>query len=293
MKVWLGMPPRSDVRDWPVLAKSIESVGVHGVTMGDHLANPKEYKSVYPNLKGQGGKRTFDGMLHPSPLVMIGAMSSVTTQLEFTMGVFVVPFHHPILLAKDVATASALTGGRFQFGIGVGWMREEFEALGLDFDTRGRRMDEMLELMQRFWNAEYVAADTTMFQWDATQAVPYPYEPVKVPLIFGGHTPPALRRTVKLGDGWISMPGELEELKRCLKIIAEGRREEGREHLPFEIREFVAQYPTRDAVKRYEELGIDAIVIPPWMVFDLQNPDLQRNLDGLSKLGDDMQEWLS
>lgn len=292
MKFWFSMP-MLQVPDWPIVAKHAEAVGIHGVCMGDHLANPKQYRATYPNLEEQGGKRQFDGHLHPSPLLMISAMSAVTTELRFTIGVFLAPLLHPIMLAKDVAVASRLAGGRFEFGIGVGWMPEEFESLGLDFESRGRRMDEMVDLMREFWSGDYVAADTEFFKWEPTRVVPYPIEPVQVPLIFGGHTKPALRRTARVGDGWISMPAELEELTRCIKKIEEGRRAHGREDQPFEVRLVVSQYPDRDMVKRYESVGVTSIDVPQWMMGNMAEPNLQDSIDRVSKLADDIHQWQS
>ena len=287
MKVLLGLEWMSPETMIPAALRA-EEEGFFGVSLADHASNPRVIESSYPYATGQGGQRQGSGKTLPSPLVMIGAMAAVTTRLCFTTSVLVVPLRHPILLAKEIATTARLAPRRLDLGVGIGWMREEFEAMNVDFSTRARRMEEMLELMPRFWRGEFVESDTEQFCFRHNQVLPALDDPP--PILIGGHSDPALRRAARLGDGWVSAPCAFEEIARVVEQLATERRYLGREEGEFEIRMFVGAPPSWATLQSLADLGVSSIVLPQYLISD--RPDsLGAVLDGISSTGEMIRSW--
>ena len=211
MKFWMLMPflPPEEL---VTVAIRAEEAGFEGVALADHASQPETIRSTYPYGARKGGAKIL-----PSPLVMVGALSTATTRLRFTTWVLVVPLRHPILLAKEIATAARLSQNRLELGIGLGWMREEFEAVGIDPATRGARLDEMWSLMTRMWTGEYVGSDTELFRFEPNLILPTLDSPP--PLLVGGHTAAAIRRTARIADGWVGAYPGADELARILAAI--------------------------------------------------------------------------
>jgi probable F420-dependent oxidoreductase len=213
------------------IARAAEEAGFHGVLLSDHLFFPGRLASRYPY--SPDGRPGFDGTTpFPEPWTAIAAMAAVTEHLRFATMVYILPLRHPLEVAKVVGTAAVLSGGRVALGAGAGWIREEFETLGMDFETRGRRMDEMIELMRLCWSGEMVEHHGTFFDVGPLQMSPAPREPV--PIYVGGLAAPALRRAARLGDGWIGTGQAPDEVPRYLERLRALRREAGREGEPFE-----------------------------------------------------------
>ncbi|GAA1827960.1 LLM class F420-dependent oxidoreductase [Pseudonocardia ailaonensis] len=287
MKFWVGLPPLP-ADEGLKFAIRAEQVGFDGIAAADHATNPQVIDTPYPYAAGQGGKRFGKGKILNAPFVMIGAMAAATTTLRFTTVVLVVPLRHPILLAKEIATAARIAGGRMDLGVGIGWMREEFEALGIDPKTRARRMEEMLDIMQGLWRGEFVGSDTDLFDFAPNQVLPALDAPL--PILMGGHQEAPLRRTAKMADGWVSAPCDYEEITRIVKLLGEYRREAGRDHLPFEVRMILSGRPDRAELDRLEEAGVTSVVVTPWIYTD-QTESYTGLMDGLSRFGDTIQEW--
>jgi alkanesulfonate monooxygenase SsuD/methylene tetrahydromethanopterin reductase-like flavin-dependent oxidoreductase (luciferase family) len=143
--------------------------------------------------------------------VLIGAMTSVTKQLNFTTNIYVAG-HRPLLqLAKEIATASVLSDGRVALGAGAGWMKEEFDLQGQDFSNRGKRLTEMVEALRAMWGGGWVEFHGEYYDIPAVTMEPSP--PSRVPIYIGGHTDAALKRAAKVGDGWIGNAYPVEEAK--------------------------------------------------------------------------------
>jgi probable F420-dependent oxidoreductase len=203
------------------IARSAEEAGFHGVLLSDHLFFPGRLASRYPY--SEDGKPGFDGSTpFPDPWATIAAMAAVTTRLRFATMVYILPLRHPVEVAKTVGTVQVLSGGRVALGVGAGWIREEFDALGVEFATRGRRLDEMLAVMRRLWSGEMIEHHGEHFDLGPMQMSPAPEAPV--PVYVGGVSKAALRRAALRGDGWIGtghtpdeVPGLLGELLRRLE----------------------------------------------------------------------------
>jgi probable F420-dependent oxidoreductase len=217
--------------------------------------------SKYPY--SEGGDPSFVAQTDfPEPYAAISAMAAVTTKIRFNTAIYIAPLRHPVALAKSVATASALSGGRVALGVGVGWLKEEFDALGEDFHTRGRRLDEMIEVMRKLWTGEYVEHHGRFFDFDELKMLPAPIG--RVPIYSGGHSVRALKRAGALCDGWLGTGNSAAELPGIMAKTRQYREEAGRGSEPFENNVAVLEPPDPGLYRDLEERGATAFVnFPP------------------------------
>jgi len=153
------------------LARAAEAAGFDSMVVSDHVVHPEKLASVYP-YTDDGLPRWVPFTPWPDPWVAIGAMSAVTKRLRFIVNVVVLPMRSPFLVAKTVGTAAVMTGNRVTLGVGAGWMREEFELLEQPFRGRGRRMDEMIEVMRKLWAGGMVEHHGKFFRFDRLEMSP-------------------------------------------------------------------------------------------------------------------------
>src|SRR4051794_10284600 len=161
MKFWCGTAFMDPV-EMPAVARLLDEHGYDGVVVSDHLTFPRELSSRYPSPTGEPFWPPETAW--PDPWVSIGAMAAVTTKLHFSNAVYIAPARPLLEVAKLVATASVLSGGRVSLGVGAGWMREEFEALGQSFEDRGARLDEMIQALRALWQGGWVSWSGTHYR---------------------------------------------------------------------------------------------------------------------------------
>ncbi len=200
-------------------ARAAEEMGYSTFWLADHLVFFDHIKSDYP----YSGDRTISlradqGIVEP--LLGLCAAATATTHIRLGTAVEIAALRHPLERAKQVATLDVLSGGRFTYGIGVGWMREEFEALGIDFGTRGRRADEMIAACKALWTQERPSFAGDFFSFDNVIANPKPAQRPYPPVLAGGVSPAAIRRAAR-NDGWFGWNLTLEELDACLAMLDE------------------------------------------------------------------------
>jgi len=198
VKFWCSasfLPPNALLE----VARAAEDAGFDGVMVADHLVFPRRLTSEYPYSKGGVPPWEVENPW-PDPWIVIGAMAAVTTRVRLSTNIYIAPARHPILVAKADATAASFADGRVAFGAGVGWMREEFMAVEQDFHTRGRRLDEMLEILPALWRGDVVEHRGSHYAFDALSISPVPSAPI--PIYTGGDSDAALRRAART-DGWI------------------------------------------------------------------------------------------
>ncbi|BBZ69563.1 LLM class F420-dependent oxidoreductase [Mycobacterium paraseoulense] len=206
MKVSVVAPVADGVTANPewmaAFARHLERCGFESIVVVEHTVLATRYDSVYPyDSSGRVGLAADCPI--PDPLDLLAFLAGHTTTLGLATGVLVLPNHHPVVLAKRAATVDALSGGRLRLCVGVGWLKEELEACGADFENRGRRADEQLAVLRALWADQPQGAGYhgEFFNFDNVMCYPKPVAGERLPIHIGGHSPAAARRAGRLGDG--------------------------------------------------------------------------------------------
>jgi len=260
MKFW-QMVPWMETEQLVAVAKFAEEVGFEGVMNADHAVYPEVVNSKYP-YSPDGRALMSPDWPYPDCWVTIAAMAGATTRLKFSTSVYVLPLRNPFEVAKATGTLAILSDNRFILGAGLGWMKDEFDIYGVEFESRGRRTNEMIEVMRRLWAGGMVAYKGEFFDFPALQIAPAPDK--TIPIFLGGASGPALKRVASLADGWIGSGNKPEEVPAILAEIARLRREAGRDHLPFETVVGLSTPPDLDTFKRLADQGMTAGVSYPF-----------------------------
>jgi probable F420-dependent oxidoreductase len=268
------------------MAKAAEEAGFWSMAISDHVVHPEKIESEYPYAP-DGKPYWPSSNPWPDPFVTIAAMAAVTERLRFFTNVLILPARNPFLVAKQVSTAAVLSGNRVALGIGVGWMREEFELLEQEFTTRGKRTNEAIEILRLLWGGGMVEYHGAHYDFDRLEMAPAPSEPI--PLYCGGLSKPALRRAARLCDGWINVVHTLDELKVYVSQLTELRCEYGRENEPFEIVGASGEVFDLDGYRRLGEVGVTSTMVIPWMLYeDVDATCVQGRCDAIRRFGDDV-----
>lgn len=263
MDVWLSLPFLA-AEGLVELSLAAEKAGVTGVALSEHPCVPAGFSSPYPYGGGKPAILPTDTLL-PDPLVAIAALATLTSTIRFMTAVLIAPLRHPVMLAKQVATAAAMSGGRLDLGVGVGWLREEFEALGNDlFGSRGAVLDEMLPLLPQLWTGAPVAHRGTHYTFDAIAVNPTP--PQKIPLYIGGTSKAAARRCAAYGAGWVGANHSVEEIAEVVALLNSARVTAGTDTRPFVVRTGLRGTVTPERVATLRELGVNSLLLAPWQV---------------------------
>jgi probable F420-dependent oxidoreductase len=243
------------------IVRIAEEVGFTGVGLAEHLVTPETIKSPYPYTAD--GKVWWDPNAHfPEPWALASMLSSHTTRLRFVTSVYVLPMHDLFSAAKAISTAAYLSGNRVIAGVAVGWLKDEFLLTGQDFHTRGRRIDEMLEVMPRLLAGGMVEHHGEFFDFPPVQMAPAPS--ARVPIYIGGEADPALRRAAR-HDGWFAGgPYTADEVIRHLGRITKFRTEAGTADRPFGVISGLSTPPDLDTYKRLRDAGVTGIINVPW-----------------------------
>jgi probable F420-dependent oxidoreductase len=202
------------------LAQAAEAAGFESIWTVEHTIVPGGYASAYPydsSGKMAGGQHD---MLLPDPLIWMAYVAAATSRINLGTGILILPQHNPVLAAKQIATLDHLSGGRILLGVGVGWLKEEFEALGVPFAERGARMDEYIAAMRALWSAEAATYNGRFVSFSNAYCRPQPVRKM-VPIIVGGHSEAAARRAGHLGDGFFPARGAPAEMIAIAKRAAE------------------------------------------------------------------------
>ncbi len=235
------------------IAQFAEECGFEGLMGADHALFPEAMAPDYPYSDNGLPPQTADHE-YPDMWTSFAAMAAVTTRIKLVCGVYVLPIRNPIEVAKQAATLAILSEGRFALGAGTGWMKEEFDAFGVNFKGRGKRMDEMLEIMQGLWTGKMFDYHGEHFDFPPIQISPHSKH--QVPLYFGGTAKIALRRAARLGDGWIGAGNAPEDVPGVISELQELRKEYGRDHLPFDSLVGVYANPDKDLFDSLQDSGM-------------------------------------
>lgn len=248
------------------LCRATDALGYSGIYLSDHIFFPRALKSRYTYSPYDDGSPIWSPETDwPDNFCLISAMAAVTENLHFTTGVYIAPARDLFTVAKAVGTAASISHGRVHLGVGVGWCKEEFDATGQDFHTRGKRLDDMIPALRALWGKGWVEYHGPWYDFDALQMNPTP--PAPVPIYVGGHSEPALHRAARLGDGWIAAQAYSEaEAWHYLGLMKEHLAREGRSDDPFTIYMALNEMPDPDLYRRFEEAGVTDLICAPWMI---------------------------
>ena len=241
------------------LALAAEEAGLDSLWTVEHVVVPSGYESSYPYSK-DGKMPGGEDFAIPDPLVWLAYVAGVSSTIRLATGVAILPQRNVVYTAKEVATLDQMSGGRVSLGVGAGWLREEFDALGVPFERRGARLDEYIRALRTLWSE-----DKPTFRGefvDFTDAICRP-QPVgkHVPIVVGGHTERAARRAGELGDGFFPGRSKPEDLAGLLAVMRRSAEEAGRDADAIEVTVTGRTDPA--SVEALRELGVSRIVVPP------------------------------
>ncbi len=235
------------------IARFAEELGFYGVMSGDHALYPQQLAPDYPYSESGYPPQTAESE-YPDQWALFGALAAATHKLRFTCGVYVLPLRNPIEVAKACATLDILSNGRFILGAGAGWMREEFDIYGVDFKTRGKRLDECLQVLQALWKPDMVEFHGDYFNFPAIRLAPAPQNPI--PIYIGGANKLALKRAARYGDGWIGTGNHPDEVPALLAELNKQREAFGRADRPFDTLVGLTVEPSLSAFQSMTNSGM-------------------------------------
>jgi len=269
------------------LARAVEDAGYDSFVVPDSICYPRESDSTYPYTP-DGSREFLEDKPFLEPFSLIPAMGAVAERLRFVTFVVKLPIRHPVLVAKQISSVAVLTGGRLALGVGTSPWPEDYEVCDVPWEGRGRRMDEMIDVVRGLTAGGWFEYHGAVFDVPAVKMAPAPPEPV--PILIGGHGEAALRRAARSGDGWMHGGGDPAELPSLLGRLERLREEAGRSGEPFEVHAISMDAYTADGVRRLEEAGVtDAIVGFRWPYVREQDTEpLQVKVDDLRRYADEV-----
>jgi probable F420-dependent oxidoreductase len=263
MKHWISLVNVPEVDQYIALAQHAEALGFHGISIADHLVIPTEItESRYPYTPD--GKTWWpEDTPWPDPWVTLTALGVATKELRLATNIYLAALRDPFTAARAVAAASIFTNGRVRCGVSAGWIKEEYDLVGIDFHTRGRRLDETIEVMRKFWTGEPVKHAGEFFQFENALMSPRPTS--RIPVWSGGASKAAFRRAAS-NDGWLGVPMMADALIATIEGFRATRRELGKQDDPFDICCSLIQPLTQELEARLEALGAHHNMVLPWVV---------------------------
>jgi probable F420-dependent oxidoreductase len=263
--------PFATARGAEVMARGAEAAGFDSIWTFEHVVAPRGYESRYPYSR-TGRAPMLEEVDLPDPVVWLSWAGAHTTTLRLGTGILILPQRNPVVLAKELATLDALSGGRVRLGIGVGWLREEFEALDVPFERRGARTDEHVEALRALWGADAGATYHGEFvSFDDCVSLPSPPGGT-VPITVGGHSEAAARRAGRLGDGYFpaidaetvatgGITAALDRLEHLVDLARRTAEEHDRDPDALEVTVNWSRVPSPEMADRLRAMGADRLVV--------------------------------
>jgi len=265
------------------LARAAETAGIESLWSGEHVAVPADYRSTYPY--SDDGKMAGRGAVPMAePFVWAAFIAAQTRVLRLVTGVLVLPQREPVLVAKQAATLAVLSGERFSLGVGAGWLKEEFAALGADFSSRTQRMEAYVAAMRVLWASDKASFNGDYVAFEKLQMSPRPPSG-RVPIVVGGHTQAAACRAGRFGDGFFPAKGTRDELARLFDVVRRTAAEHGRdpETIEFTVADrSIVDASSMPAIAAWREIGVQRILVNP--------PSFDPNAaaEGLARFGEEV-----
>lgn len=263
-------------------ALAAEESGFESLWTVEHVVVPSGYQSEYP-YSPTGKMPGPEESDIPDPLIWLSYLAGVTSTIKLATGILILPQRSPVVLAKECATLDAMSNGRLLLGIGVGWLEEEFDAIGVPFADRGRRTDDHVAAMRALWTEEKASHDSEFTQFTDCIMRPNPAQG-SVPIHVGGHTEISARRAGRLGDGYFPGKGSHEDLARLFDVVRETAKENGRDPDAIELTSGgngAIGSGAIDEVKALADLGVTRVIVPAFLFWN-------DTADALGRYGDEV-----
>jgi len=274
-----------DPRQYLPLAVAAEEAGWASFVIPDSICYPEVCDGEYPYTP-DGDRSFLEDKPFIEPFSLISALGAVTERLRFTTFVVKLPIRQPVLVAKSASSVAVLTHNRFGFGVGLSPWREDFRVCGQDWSSRGKRMDEMIEIIRGLTKGGYYAFRGEYYDLERIKICPVPTQPI--PILIGGHSDAALRRAARLGDGWMHAGGDPETLERLLGRLAQLRVEYGGGREPFEIHVLSFDGCSIDAVHRLEDLSVTDVIVLLRNPYEEDTLGVEQKIDALRRFADEV-----
>ena len=276
--------PMCQIEQLVEIAKTAEEVGFNSIALPDSIFYMEQQAADYPYTP-DGSRMWNADTPWVDPLIAAGAMGAVTSTLRFYTNVMKLGSRNPLLLARQVGSVANLTNNRFGFGVGIGWAPEEFEWCGQPYAKRGKRVDEMIEVIKLVLAGGMVEFHGEFYDFEKLQMSPAPSKPV--PFYVGGHTEVALKRAVRVGDGWTSAMMTCEEAAETIGRLKALLAEAGRADDPFEFQVVCIDKFDVDGHRELAEAGVTDNIVMPWLLEGLGfDAPLDKKLDSLKCFAD-------
>jgi probable F420-dependent oxidoreductase len=267
------------------IAQAAEAGGFESLWTVEHALVPEGYQSTYP-YSDSGRMPGPDDSDIPDPLIWLAYVAGQTSTIRLGTGILILPQRNPIIVAKEIATLDRLSGGRVELGVGVGWLEEEFDAIGVPFAERGRITDDHIETLRALWSDGPTTRASEYSNFGPAFSRPRPTQE-RIPIVIGGHTKAAARRAGRLGDGFFPGGGSHEDLAELIAIMRTTAEEHGRDPDAIEVTSpgnLALGSKALDEVKALADLGVSRVIVPP-LAFD---PEGQRQ--AFARYGQDVIE---
>jgi probable F420-dependent oxidoreductase len=243
------------------ITRKAEELGFESLWIPEHIMLPVNYKSPYPYSSSGRMPAPPESPLH-DPMLVLAYAAAITSKIRLATGIYVLPIRNPFTTAKAVASLDVLSGGRFIFGVGIGWLEEEFEGVGMNFKDRALRSREYVALMKELWTNDAPVYHGKTVSTEGFRMNPKPVQKPHPPFVFGGHTEPSLKRAARLGDGWYGIGEKLEETDRVIKRLREHEKEQHRTTpLELTVAPRFGGPVTVDQVKRLRDMGVERVIL--------------------------------
>jgi probable F420-dependent oxidoreductase len=240
-------------------ARIAEDNGFESLWTVEHVVVPADYESQYP-YSADGRMPGGEDVPIGDPLIWLAYVAAATERINLATGIVILPQRNPVLLAKECATLDVLSRGRLIFGVGVGWLREEFDAIGVPFEKRGARTDDYIEALRALWTQREPTYAGEFAKFERAKSFPKPVRGT-VPVVIGGHSDPSAVRAGKLGDGYFPNAKTFEENARLIELMRETARGCGRN--PDDVEVTVGGRAGAETFKRYADIGVVRFTIAP------------------------------
>jgi probable F420-dependent oxidoreductase len=262
------------------VCRRAEAAGFESVWGGEHVVMPSTIESPYP-YTADGKVPAEPDTPIPDPLIWLAFAAAAAPTLRLGTCILIVPLRDPLVLAKELATLDQVSGGRVELGLGVGWLREEFDALGVPWQRRGARNDEYIEAMRTLWAGPHAEFHGEFVDFPPVTCSPRPVQD-KIPILVGGDTDAAIDRAVRLADGYFPGAGDPDSLAELIERLRNAAEAAGRDPDSIEINAMFSTYMSDPVagVERLRELGVGRVMVP---AFFFAGPG---GLDRLSEFGE-------